>query len=1065
MCGRRNQRGTRFWVRAQRLAIVYATCAVFNGVRRVDRDRRPRDPRLKRNHASAVAVRTWLVSSRPSCLASACALLRHSLHVAQAFACVTVLLAALADTARADTGAAHAQLNDHAWASWNTSYGLFPGPFRAITEDKAGYLWLGVSGDLVRFDGVRFVDAETITHGSWLNKGIITALITASDGSIWVGRSLGGVSRLKDGLVSNFGPAEGVAEGSTSAILEDAAKTIWIGTRFGLRRYVDDGRWLPPIGPDHLSSDAVDSLFEDLAGNLWLANARGLFVRPFGKESFEAHPGDPQAVAHFAEDATGALWAADRTRGFRLLRGVSRLDRIRRPSARTNGARLLVDRGGSLWVATRGQGLLRVFTDARGNPVVQHLGKDDGLASDIALALFEDSNGNIWVGTESSLVRITAVKGISVESISAAHQTTSTPDGEVWVGATDGLYRVDNVRRRRFSEADGLPSSTITGLASSSQNQLWVATDRGLARIDGDRVHPLRFPSGFRAAQVTALTVDHEGGLWFCDSEAGLFRWLNGDLRSFDDAPVTRRRCRSAMTDRDGRVWIGFNDGTVAVFHHGSFRQFSEMHGLTGGIVTAIYQDHQNTIWVGTNKGLSRLDGDQFASFTQQNGMPAKAIAGIVDDDLGYLWFSTITGIVRIDRAEFERAARDSHYSIRYTSFDTADGLTGPPLYLGFPNATRSTDGRLWFVTTDGVAVIDPRQVRRAPQRAFPRIESLTADGVLFDMESSASVKLPANVGELFINYTALNFASAAKTRFRYRLEGFDTDWVNAGSRREAIYTHVPPGQYTFRLEAGIDGSWDENNVALALGIAPMFYQTPWFYLGTAVCLLLSVVIAWKRRFTRATREFAMVYEERARMAREIHDTLLQSLLGVGLQFDVIAQTLEASPQAAREKLQRARDEVETNIREARQSIWDLRSPVVQAEGLVAALKATCNRVGAASGVQCDFAVTGAARRLPLRTEEQLLRIGQEAVANAIRHASAQRIQVTLDYGDRSLQLRVTDNGRGFDPTASPSDKEGHWGLADMRERAKRIGAKFTLATNPGQGTRIETSVPLRLAS
>jgi signal transduction histidine kinase/streptogramin lyase len=708
--------------------------------------------------------------------------------------------------------------------------------------------------------------------------------------------------------------------------------------------------------------------------------------------------------------------------------------------------------------------LLRIFADERNNAVVQHLGKDEGLSSDIALALFEDSNGNIWVGTENSLVRITAVKGISVDGISAAHQASSTSDGAVWVGATDGLYRIADGLRRRYSETDGLPSSRVTGLASGPQTQLWVATDRGIARIDGDGVRPVQFPSGLRATGVTALTVDHDGALWFCDSEAGVFRWLHGDLHSFrGEAAVDRRRCPSAATDREGRVWFGFSDATLAVFHHGSFRQFSDKNGLTGGIVTAIYQDHEGTIWVGTNKGLSRLDADHFVSFTQQNGMPAKAIAGIVDDDLGYLWFSTITGIVRIDRSEFERAAKDPHYRIRYTLFDTADGLTGPPLYLGFPNATRSTDGRLWFVTTAGVAVIDPRQVRRAPQRAFPRIESLSANGL--PVEPAANVTLPANISELFINYTALNFTSAAKTRFRYRLDGFDKDWVDAGSRREAIYTHIPPGQYTFRLEAGIDGSWDENSAALALSVAPTFYQTPWFYGGTAIVVLLCIVAAWKRRFARATREFAMVYEERARMAREIHDTLLQSLLGVALQFDVIAQTLEASPPAARDHLLRARDEVETYIREARQSIWDLRSPAVQAQGLAAALKATCDKVVVSSAVQCDFAVTGTTRRFPLRTEEQLLRIGQEAVTNAIRHASPRRIQVTLDYDERSVHLRVTDDGRGFDPTASPAENEGHWGLADMRERAKRIGAKFTLSTVPGQGTRIETTLPFKLAS
>jgi two-component sensor histidine kinase len=482
---------------------------------------------------------------------------------------------------------------------------------------------------------------------------------------------------------------------------------------------------------------------------------------------------------------------------------------------------------------------------------------------------------------------------------------------------------------------------------------------------------------------------------------------------------------------------------------------------LTGGIVTAFHEDLEGVMWVGTNKGVSRFHDGKFTSFTQANGLPAKAVGGILGDERGYLWFSMIAGLVRIDRREFDRAEADHSYKIRYSLYDGEDGLKGVPLFLGFPNATRGMDGRLWFVTTTGFVTVDPGLIHDNRPPPPPVVESATVDGRV--LLPTPHLRLPPGSSELRIDYTSLSFAAPLKTRFRYKLEGVEPDWVEAGPRRQALYPNLPPADYHFRVSAATQGGdWADSLTVWDFSVAPRFYQTSWFAFACLGSIIASVCLAWRRRVTTVKRQVTLVYEERTRMAREIHDTLLQSLVGVALQFDIIARKLEASPNVAREHLVRVRDEVEQYIRETRQSIWDLRSPTLQTRDLAAALQHACANVTADHAVRCEFDVCGTPRRYPLRIEEQLMRIGLEALTNAVRHSGAQKIRLTLTYSASSVALGVTDDGCGFDPVAPPNGHGNHWGLAAMRERARQIGARFNLVTEPGGGTTIEALIPYR---
>ena len=971
-----------------------------------------------------------------------------------------VIVAALATTAATAhaSGSPHQRLTDYLWVSLTTTNGLFPGPFRAIAQDKDGYLWLGVSGDLIRFDGTDFVDGESLGHGTWQNKGVITTLCGARDGSLWVGRSTGGVSRMIKGRFVNYGPESGVPSGSITSILEDSRGAIWIASRNGLSRFVSE-HWEARSGWPGVTPESADTLFEDRAGNFWVDNSKGLFIRRSQQDHFEQLRAAEVPVQSFAEDRDGSLWVTGRSVGLERLHADGSTTPISGTASGVNGIRILGDRAGNVWVGTRGQGLFRVSMGEDG--VVQHLGKDDGLMSDVVLALFEDREGNIWVGTENSLVRVTEAKGIVTDTpgMSSAHQVTTTADGSVWVGTTDGVFRFQPTGRTQYTERNGLPSNTITALVANTGDALWVGTEHGLARFVDGGFQRVTLPGGLRPNAVSSLTFDPKQTLWFCDSELGLFRLSKDGALDSPMPNAQRKRCPSAYVDREGRVWFGFSDGTLSVFANDTSHTYSDQDGLTGGIVTAIYEDQQGTIWIGTNKGLSRFHGGSFQSFTQANGLPAKAVSGILGDNTGHLWFSLITGIIRVEPAEFDKAAADPKYAILYRSYDVSDGLVGPPLYLGSPNAIQARDGRLWLVTTGGVASVDPQQIRETDPAPPTRITTITADDQT--IEADGDVRLSPNLNELTVNYTALNFRSALKARFRYKLEGFDADWVDAGPRRQAIYTHLPPGQYRFRVSARTVGAaWNASTSDLDFSVAPTFYQTSWFRGGLVLLFALTLAVAWTRRLTGVKRKYALIFEERSRIAREIHDTLLQSLLGVALQFDVIAQKMELSPESAREHLWRTREDVENYIREARQSIWDMRSPTLQARDLPTALRSACDSIAAGHGVRCELVIDGSPKRYPVKIEEHLMRIGQEAVVNAVRHASPTEIHVMLSYSPGSLLLSVTDNGGGFDQNHIRADSEGHWGLSDMKERSKEIGATFTLLTSPGQGTRVEALVP-----
>ena len=952
--------------------------------------------------------------------------------------CVVVSIRAVAlDSATA--------VHRYARATWGEQEGLPSALIWAITQDFDGYLWLGTAAGLVRFDGVRFVRVDEVPPAP------IRALLSARDGSLWIGMDAGSrVARLHGGRYTHF--TEGLPA-SVNMLIEDHNAVIWAGGRGGLS-WFGDGRWQPLPLAD-LKADAVIGIYEDRDNALWVATPSGLYRRTAHAATFQP-VASRFAVRSLTQDLNGTLWGVGMQQAIgTVLDSPANLALLAWHDI--NGWRVIRDRQGNLWIATLGSGVLRVTgagTDRA--PTVEQFNTDRGLSNGVVRALFEDREGNIWVGTQSGLTRLS---DNIVETIANAEQigepirsVTADRQGSVWVGTDNGIDNFSGAGRRHFGRRDGLPTLVTNSIHFDRRGVMWAATDQGgLSRFENGRFVPVLMPRQSPLRRLWAMTSDNQGALWLCELDLGLFRWQAGRLTSLEQVPeIGRRSATAAFTDHAGRVWIGFSDGTVVAHDRGRFRAYGAQDGLPGGRVAVIQEDSRHTLWVGTVNGLSRLNDDRFVRAGAVEQVPLTNVRAIVEDLDHHLWVGTTAGIMRL-----------GDDTIGAALFDASDGLRGAPMSIGgSPNAAVSADGSLWFATSSGIALIDPGRLERNWLPPPVVIEQVVVDNQPFDRTPHR--QLPASTSRIQIDYTALSFAAPAKLRFRYKLEGFDRDWIDGGARRQAFYTNLSAGEYRFRVIAGNQDAWNEVGATWPFSIRPTFYQTALFNAGAMMLIAAAIVSAWKLRGRQVQQRFVVVMAERARVAREIHDTLLQSLVGVAFQFDAVVMDLEDTDQSGKQRLARMRQQIEAAIHEARESIWDLRSPALKRSDLASALRevgrSLCGRE-----LRFELSVAGRPFSRPFRIEQALLRIASGAISNAVRHAQATRLRLDLCYEPDAITLRVIDDGCGFSPDTT-LHIVGHWGLATMRERAEQLGGRLTIQSRPGRGTTIEVVAPLTIA-
>ena len=976
--------------------------------------------------------------------------------------------------------------------SWTAKDGI-PGPVLAIAQTPDGYLWLGTGAGLYRFDGLRFVAWEP-NFGEHIPGSSVWSLCTSRDGSLWVGFSSGGIGRLRDGHLRIYSQTDGVSTSGILSIVEDGDGAIWAGGPYGLSK-LESGKWHNVGGGLGYPAPGAQVLFADRRGNLWVATdgfdfgsgkdpvlRNTILVLTPRAKTFVATRESVGQVWAMAEAPDGNVWITD-TNGHttRPITGLRTSERSIKLGAEPQF--VLFDRDRSLWTGADQNGLRRMadFRQA-GIGLVGQFRAREGLSSDAVYTALEDREGNLWFGTALGLDRFRENKVTpysNQEGLTADQKLalTSTPDGSVWLVSNAG-DTVQRLRRGqtsvsklpRYSRSD---TTRILSLYADPTNGVWVGGSFGLAEESDGKFSFMRVNNIEKGGMVHAIARDTGGNLWITvwggDKGGGILRLQNGSWTDFrGKVRLPQYRCRILFGDPQGRVWLGFENGEIAVHENDDFHVYSRADGVPGGRVLAISSDRAGNIWIGSESGLSRFDRGRFLTLSKKNGLPGNSVSGIVEDDEGFLWLAGELGVLRVKPQELEKALLSPSYRIQGMSFEASDGFRGLPRQREpFPTATRASDGRIWFSTSEGAAVIDPLHL---PKNTIP--PPITIEAVVADdrgLTPAPGLRLPPRTRSLQFDFAALSLTAPERVKFRYKLEGYDEDWRGPIAGRQVSYTNLPPRQYQFRVIAcNNDGVWNDAGASLAFTLLPAFYQTNWFLL---VCVAATGLLAWstyqwriRQVAARLDLNFKERLSERTRIARELHDTLLQSFQGLLLHLQRGRNLLPERTAEAMETLDRALDGTEQAIVEGRDAIHDLRSfapaPKSLAEEITSLGEELISKDGNSDPAQFLVVIEGLAQTLCPQYHVEIFRIAREALRNAVGHAQARRIETEIAYSKKLFRLRIRDDGKGINlRVPDRGEHAGHWGLTGMRERAERIGGQLDVWSEPGAGTEVELRI------
>jgi len=954
-----------------------------------------------------------------------------------------------------------------------------------MAQTPDGYFWLGGEFGIFRFDGVRAVPWQP-PAGKELPEKFAFHLVAAPDGTLWIGTFSGLASW--DGVKLTRHPE--FANRFVQSLFADHEGTVWAGTRGGVGSYALLCAMRPGFsqcfGDDGSLGKTVWAISEDRSGVLRVASDSGVW---------RWRPGPPRRETSELRDVSGLTETEDghilaSTFGGKLMQLNGRLGAhpvpypMRLPIGWTRTDREinpvipLRDRNGGLWIGTSEHGLVHLY-----NGRTDVFTKADGLSGDIVICLFEDREGNIWVATTGGIDRFHefAVTTISSKEGLAGDAVVSVVGGKVgsvWIGTRQGLTRWTNGQPTIFRKANGLPGDAVESLFQDDAGRLWLYAAGELAYFNGNRF--ITLPRALPGEEAHSITGDSQGNLWLAGNE-DLYRIREEHVVEKLPWPAlgASERAKVIVANRGG-VWVSFwGTRTVSYFKDGALRAlYNTADGLGKGRIADLQLDGNGALWVATEEGgLSRIKDGHIATLTTADGLPCDAIHASIEDNDHSLWLYTACGLVRIAHSELNAWIADPRHRVVTAVFDAADGVRlralSPSSFS--PVAARSPDGKLWFVIGDSIQVVDPSHL---PYNNLPppvHVERILADGKSYwqglTSAEASSVRLPSRIRDLLIDYTAVSLVAPEKVHFKYRLEGQDKDWREVVNDREVQYTNLPPKHYKFRvLASNNSGVWNEEGSALDFVIPPAWYQTYWF---VAVCMAAFLALLWalyQYRLHRLAQQFNMRLEERVgertRIARDLHDTLLQSFHGVLLFLQSGIHLTPEHPAEGMKTLKTAAEQAERAIIEGREAVQGLRASTVERNDLAAAIKTLGGELAAAadsSSQRAEFnvQVEGIPRELHPILRDEVFRIAGEAMRNAFRHADAKQIEVEVRYDERQLRLRIRDDGKGIDPKLLTADgRKGHYGLPGMRERAKLIGGKLTVWSELDSGTEVELSIP-----
>ena len=914
-------------------------------------------------------------------------------------------------------------------SSWGHKDGLLSTLIYAITQTRDGYLWLGTSDGLVRFDGINFVQRKLVANTE-PPVGAVTALCAASSGSLWIGSASGLIARVAGTDLQKVH-----VEGAIRAIIESPEGDIWVIAENEIYRFgrVSSAGLVPS---ERIDPGQITHLLTSGASNVLL-----------GSQAAPRATNDA-AVQARKLSLSGLTFFLNRGKD-----GKNWLDSSSFPQDE-EVSQVLHDRHGYLWSAGSTEGLVRRADNGRDRATE--------LPNDFVEALFEDREGNVWAGTNNGLYRFSFGKIFSLTKLdglpSGKVTSVETNRKAVWVGTQAGLTRIEGPRIQQL-----LRGLEVLSLKTTRDNNIWAGTTRGVFAVGDFENSPTVKPVTTELSSVTVIEEDAAGYVWLADALKGLHRWKDGVLTNIgSDLGLRSRRIASLRARNDGTLWIGFLGGGLALYQEGSFRELPGAEGPPAGTVNDIYAGDPNAVWFGTDSGLYRFDGKKFTTWNSEQGLPGNRVLWLRADGDDNFWLGFSTGIARIRRAELRTAGPISARNLRCDFYDSGDGLPANPVRQSQSAANLDSEGKLWLTTSAGVAVIDSRHIEKNVLPPPVVIDRVIADN--HEATTGRPLQFPPHTKDIQFDYAGLSLVEPRKVQFRYRLEGYDNEWQNAGARRQAFYTNLGPGAYRFRVvAANNDGVWNEDGASTSFSVLPAFYQTQLFKL---FCFAAAVVITWglyRLRLQRMQAAWNARLEERlaerTRLAQDLHDELLQNAMGVSLQLEVTDSLIEET-HAAKQHLVRALDLCRVLMQQGRDVLRDLRAKTRDAADVIRVLSRTIEGFQRQSKVVSSLIVEGTPRSLNPAVVEDFVQIGKQAVANAFQHAAAKKIEVRLIYGTSDLRLEVRDDGRGIDPRIAEAGKPGHFGLIGMKERAERIGGVLTIASRVGEGTSATVSVP-----
>lgn len=960
----------------------------------------------------------------------------------------------------------------------STENGLPQNSVHSIIQTRDGYLWFTTFDGLVRYDGVRFtVFDRGSTRGLGSNR--FNCLYEAGDGALWAGTQDGGLTRYKDGAFRTYTTADGLPHNGIVAIDDDGKNGLLVWTLTGVALWQDGHFVLHSHALLHQFIERSHWGHRDSSGAIWffgqgnLRQLQGDHVATYSQADGLADP----SVSFIYEDRKKRVWFG--TQNGNLYRREG--DRFVVPNYRGKLPPMRIDaisedRHGNLWVGTFGGGLARLSGDQ-----ITVFTTGDGLPSDRVVSIFEDREGSLWVGTSNhglALVRREAVRFLSQnDGLSGVNVYPILEDtaGSIWIGTWDGgLNRFLDGRITNVPLRQDLAQYMITALQQDRAGRLWIGHYRGVGRLEEGKFVDFAKELGLENKPVFVIHEDRSGALWF-GTRAGLYRYEGGVVTRYTSAEgLAGDDVKDILEDPTGDLWIATYGG-LSHLHEGRLNSFTTKDGLASDYVRTLYRDSAGRLWIGTyDGGLSRLHEGKFTNYTTVDGLFSNGVFRILNDQRGNFWMSSNRGIFRVSRDQLEAFAAGKVHQLTSVSYGNEDGLAHTECNGGQqPAGFRTRDGKLWFPTQGGVAVIDPNEVTT---NSHP--PPVVIEDAILDRESMVlgpSIRIEPGKENLEIRYTGLSLLNSEHVAFRYRMEGLDANWVEAGTRRSAHYSHLPPGHYTFRVTAAnADGVWNDTGAALSIVVVPPFWRT-WWFTGLIVLTLCGLAFSFYRlqmsrmRKAHATqRAFSqqlieLQEGERKRIAAGLHDSLGQNLLIIKNRALLGLQS-PSGDNMARDQLQEISGISSQTLDEVREIAYGLHPYQMDRLGLTKALQSMLRKVGEVSEIEFSVDIDNIDGLFPADSEINIYRIVQECVNNILKHSGATTARVAIKRDKWSVQISVADDGKGFSSevnNARSSTGLG-FGLLGISERARMLGGNQTIQSTPGKGTTVTVRIELQ---